>query len=131
MTKVYGPMEEELLLHTHLEAMNEAPKWLSTLEMFMKTTLQTLMEMCIQARLEDGRKPLLLSCLFETHAISFISITSPPCFCIYVPLKVYAFMEYLCCGACFTSLICLLSGQSAKAAAGGAESAGGAFWATL
>ena len=54
VTKVQGFLGEELPLYTRLEAMSQGPRWLATLDTYMKTTLQTLMETCVQARLEDG-----------------------------------------------------------------------------
>ena len=54
VTKIVGLMGEELTLFTRLKAIPHATKWLATLEKYMKTTMLTIMEACIQARLEDG-----------------------------------------------------------------------------
>lgn len=54
-------MGEELKLFTRLKAIPQATKWLSVLERYMKTTLLTIMEACIQARLEDGRSSSVAS----------------------------------------------------------------------
>ena len=61
MTKIEGQLGEELPLHCRVEAAPMATKWFSTLENTMKTTMQLVMEACVQARLEDGsRQPIQL-----------------------------------------------------------------------
>ena len=54
MTTVSGLLGETLPLYKRLEALPSNTKWLSTLECYMKTTMNTIMEACVQARLEDS-----------------------------------------------------------------------------
>ena len=55
MTTVCGLLGEALPLYKRLEALPSNTKWLSTLEYIMKTTVNTAMEACVQARLEDSK----------------------------------------------------------------------------
>ena len=54
VVKVTGLMGEELVLYSRLKAVPQPAKWLLLLENYMKTTVLTLMQACVQARLEDG-----------------------------------------------------------------------------
>ncbi len=54
VTTIHGALGESLPLHARVPTAQKATRWLSTLESHMKTTLNTVMEACVQARLEDG-----------------------------------------------------------------------------
>lgn len=54
VAKLHGPQGEELPLYTKVRAQTQATRWLSQLEYTMKTTMHTVMESCVQARLDDG-----------------------------------------------------------------------------
>ncbi|KAK2146290.1 hypothetical protein LSH36_618g01010 [Paralvinella palmiformis] len=56
VTEIHGILGEILPLYTHLEAYSSATKWLSTLEQHTKTTLQIVLEACVQAQLDEGSK---------------------------------------------------------------------------
>ena len=56
MTAVCGLLGEAVPLYKRLEALPSNTKWLSTLDYIMKTTVNTAMEECVQARLEDSKE---------------------------------------------------------------------------
>ena len=56
MTTVCGLLGEALPLHKRLEALPSNTKWLSSLDYITKTTVNTAMEECVQARLEDSKE---------------------------------------------------------------------------
>ena len=55
VTAISGLLGETLPLYKRLEALPSNTKWLSTLEYCIKTTMNTVMEACVQARLEDSK----------------------------------------------------------------------------
>ena len=55
VTTVCGLLGEALPLYKRLAALPSNTNWLSTLEYIMKTTVNTAMEACVQARLEDSK----------------------------------------------------------------------------
>ena len=54
VTHITGGLGEEMPLYSPLEACPSATTWLSNLEQHMKTTVQTLIEACVQTRLDEG-----------------------------------------------------------------------------
>ena len=58
VTALEGCLKERLVLSSRLPAHSSAPQWLSQLEALMKTTLHTVMEACVLARLEEGKMNL-------------------------------------------------------------------------
>ena len=57
VTTLCGALGETVPLYHRLEAFSSAARWMATLESYMKTTVNTIMETCVQARLEEGRYP--------------------------------------------------------------------------
>ena len=73
VTQLHGVLGEEVTLYTRLESSHSATKWLSVLEQHMKTTLQLMLEACVQARLEDGRCIYwLYLCMSHDHTIFLV-----------------------------------------------------------
>jgi hypothetical protein len=56
VTALHGILGETIPLTTRIKAMPNAPKWMSKLELTMKTTMATVLQACVQARLDDGKK---------------------------------------------------------------------------
>ncbi|XP_064648692.1 dynein axonemal heavy chain 6-like isoform X2 [Lineus longissimus] len=66
VTALHGILGETVPLTTRIEAMTNAPKWLSKLELTMKTTMSTVLQACVLARLDEGSaQPQVLQLLDE------------------------------------------------------------------
>ncbi|KAH3716377.1 hypothetical protein DPMN_059099 [Dreissena polymorpha] len=48
-------MGEELPFFAHLEAQRKSTRWLKLLEGIMKNTMATVLQACVQTRIEDGK----------------------------------------------------------------------------
>ena len=48
-------MGEELPFFAHLEAVKKSTRWLKLLDGIMKNTVATVLQACVQTRIEDGR----------------------------------------------------------------------------
>ncbi|XP_052798483.1 dynein heavy chain domain-containing protein 1-like isoform X5 [Mya arenaria] len=66
---VRGAMGEELPFFAHLEAQKNSTRWLKLLESIMKNTVATILQACVQTRLEDGGKVQALDILEEMTAV--------------------------------------------------------------
>ena len=52
---LHGDLGETLPMFDRLGALPSAARWMATLEKYMKTTVNTVLEACVQARLEEGK----------------------------------------------------------------------------
>ena len=53
--RLIGPLDEQLVLCTHVLPTSKVAKWLAAIEQSMKTSIQFALEACLTARLEDGK----------------------------------------------------------------------------
>lgn len=52
MAALVGAHGESVVLHSRVETITQATRWLAAIELSMKSSVQTLLEFCVRARLE-------------------------------------------------------------------------------
>ena len=54
VTGMKGLLDEEVPFFVRVQAFQKATKWLKSLEQNMKNTMTTILQGCVQARMEEG-----------------------------------------------------------------------------
>jgi hypothetical protein len=61
VTGMKGLLDEEVPFFVRVQAFQKATKWLKSLEQNMKNTMTTILQGCVQARMEEGKLAYILS----------------------------------------------------------------------